>query len=401
MKVLIVGAGVAGLALARQLEQQSIEYRLIEKSSASNEVVGAGIALPANAVQALRHIGLGAEIDKQAHQVHKITYSDSSGTELGSRELSESPLNKDKFVALTRHQLREILLNGLADAISFETEMTSLTQKEDGVYVTFSSSSSEEKFDLVIGADGIHSKIRKLAFPDIQQPLTDIGVTTWRWICGYDTKNLNPNYLLGLKKAFMVYPIGPDSVYCYAHVYDPNKELFFKDSRECLKIFFAEFGGIAAKILRQLPDNVISGRLESVSPPVFTNGKVVLIGDASHACSPMLQQGAAQALEDVVILVEFLNNFELNMALRHYQRFREERVRQIIAASDGPMKQLASMTFEALESVKEMVRKNGPLNVLGWIKLLDVNPIEEVQHQICKIHAQASLAGHAPPRLAF
>lgn len=95
-KILISGAGIAGLGLARQLKKLNVPFMIIEKRPhLSTE--GAGIALPANAVQALRYIDLGNDIDLQTHQVNKIIYTDSTGTLLSEASLLEHPLNADRF----------------------------------------------------------------------------------------------------------------------------------------------------------------------------------------------------------------------------------------------------------------------------------------------------------------
>ena len=111
-RVLISGAGIAGLALARRLQLLSIDYVLLEKRKKSKDL-GTGIALPFNAIQALRELGLAKQVLEVAHQVHEVTYTTKNGTVLGRASLNEPPLNQDNFVAMLRSDLYDILLDGI------------------------------------------------------------------------------------------------------------------------------------------------------------------------------------------------------------------------------------------------------------------------------------------------
>lgn len=382
-KILIVGAGIAGLCLARQLKQAQIAFTLIEKNPAEIIPRGAGIALPANAVKILRHLGLGAHIDRQAHPVHQIIYTDMSGTTLSAASLLEPPLNIDRFVALPRHVFHTILATDLIPAIHFETTITEMQQTEQGVNVKFNSKLPAEKFSAVIGADGINSSVRQFAFADFA--LTDLGVTVWRWRCRYPTQDLQPTYMLGREALFMAYPIGPEEVYCYAHLVDrANADLTSTQHQTLLTKYFSMAGGIAKKMLAILPGNsaIIASRLRSVAKPCFANNRIALIGDAAHACSPMLQQGAAGALEDVIALVELLKHFPAPLALTHYANFRAERVNWIVATSDNPLKMFANMDEKMQLMLEQTIREKGPLNVQGWKKLFATDPVSEIASYI-------------------
>jgi 2-polyprenyl-6-methoxyphenol hydroxylase-like FAD-dependent oxidoreductase len=384
-KILISGAGIAGLALARQFRKLNIPFDIIEKRSHLTSD-GAGIALPANAVKALRYIGFGKHIEQNAHQVNKIIYADSAGMVLSEASLLESPLNADRFVALHRHEFHKILCSGLEADIRFNTSINQIIQTSNGVLVTFNDHDhSQEEFGAVIGADGVNSRVRQLAFSDSE--LTDLGVTIWRWTCRYPTDDLQPTYMLEAKKLFMAYPIGKNEVYCYAHTFDPeNLCSRSTDHKAMLAREFGQYGGIAKIMLEILPENefIIPGRLRSVAQPLFVSGRAALVGDAGHACSPMLQQGAACALEDVITLSELLKQFSIDEALLHYEKFRSERVNWITASSDGPMKMIINTDASVLSVIQEKMRENGPLNVQGWRKLLATDPLAELSAYIGK-----------------
>lgn len=381
--ILIVGAGIAGLALAQLLQKRAIPFVIIEKRKTLT-TDGAGIALPANAVKALEYMGLGEILHKEAHQVKEIIYTDKSGKILSQASLLEPPLDTAKFVALPRQKLHEILRQDIEDKIQFNTTITKLEQTQTGVKVKLShSESNEEEFSAVIGADGVNSYIRHLVFNSA--PLEDLGVAIWRFVCKYPTKDLQPTYMLGTNSLFMAYPIGPDEVYCYAHTIDPDYSLCHATSHQKnLKNLFAEYGGIAEIILNRLPDDkcITPGRLQSLPQPLFSYNRVALIGDAGHACSPMLQQGAATAIEDAITISELLTNFPTLDALRHYAIFRENRVKWIIKASDTPMKALIHMDENKMAAIQEKISESGPLNVQGWKTLLKESAIDAIHSYI-------------------
>ena len=362
-KILIVGAGIAGLSLARQLKKLAVPFTLIEKRSELT-IEGAGIALPANAVKALRHIGIGKELDKLAHQVEEIIYAKSSGQILSRASLLTAPLNLDRFVALPRYRLLEILQHGLDVPIQFNTTLDQLKDVED-------------TYSTIVAADGIHSQVRQSAFGNIE--LIDFGVTTWRWICEYPTADLQPTYMFGRQDLLMAYPMGKNSVYCYAHAYDPeNKYSIASDALNHVRRHFGDYQGVAADLLdrTRIDTPIIPGRLRSIPRAFFTKGNVALVGDASSACSPLLQQGAACALEDVIVLSELLAEFPNQKALAYYEQYRKERVNWILQTSDAPLymlKKMRSPFFCFLRNI--LLRLKGPLNVQGWRKLLAADPI--------------------------
>lgn len=378
--ILISGAGIAGLSLMRLLHNAGIPCTVIEKN-ATNTSAGAGIALPANAVKALRAMGLGDKIDAHAHQVKEIIYAKPSGRVLSRASLLDAPLNTDKFVALPRSALQTILLDDLPSSIYFNTTIDTLEVVEDGVHVTFNSPHIKEAtYAAVIGADGIHSRVSELAFDP--EPLVDLGVTTWRWLCNYATTHLQPTYMLGSQDAFLAYPMSENQVYCYAHWYDP-KQALIKDSnyQAFIKKQFSHYKGIAKEMLSILPDSsaIIAGRLRSVAQPLFAKGPIALVGDAGNACSPMLQQGAACAFEDVIVLAKLLAAFPVVSALKYYEEYRHERVNWIVTASDTPMKSInKTPSFLALCARNMYIRKKGPLNVLGWRQLLAHDPLQSL-----------------------
>lgn len=385
--ILIVGAGIAGLCLAKQLKKYGIAYTLIEKKS-ELDMTGAGIALPANATRALRYMGLSDFVDS-LHQVKRILYSRANGKVISQASLLEAPLNLDKFVALSRCELLIALQQSLQDDIHFNVSVTSLQQKDSGVDVIFSNPAFNGHYQAVIGADGLHSSIRQLGFGS-SEPV-DLGVTTWRWMCEHPTDNLQPTYLFGRRNLFLAYPTGKHRIYCYAHQADATG--YYHDREEAgshLSELFAHYQGIAKPLLAKLPPNMLihTGRLRSVPFPLFTKQSIALVGDASSACSPMLQQGAASAFEDVITLSTLLVHFPIKTAFELYQQQRSLRVNWVVTTSDAGIQSFIKLKSPWAAFMRNLLIKyKGPLNVLGWRHLLSSCPLDHLDDFI-NIHRQ-------------
>lgn len=365
-KILISGAGIAGLSLARLLLKAGIDFVIIEKR-ASDQRSGSGIALPFNAMMALRTLGLADQVLGLAHQVHQVRYAKKNGQILASANLDEVPLNRDKFVAMKRADLHNILAKDIAELVHYQTVIERLDQVSDGVELKCSNAALNGKYDLVVAADGIHSPLRKQSYPH-EKTVLDHNMPTWRFIVDYPNHGLEPLYMFARTELFMAYPLGPDSLYCYGHIYDETDQYSQGNAHQHLTEVFGDFGGEVPAILQRAAEvEVLSGRLQSVVKPYYSCGRIVFVGDAGNACSPLLQQGAASAFEDVICLVEQLQQHSIEQAIRSYQQIRSPRVEWIVKSSDGPIKLMKKMRNPIGAFLRNvMIKKKGPLNAAGW-----------------------------------
>ncbi|ROS05687.1 2-polyprenyl-6-methoxyphenol hydroxylase-like FAD-dependent oxidoreductase [Sinobacterium caligoides] len=369
-RILISGAGIAGLALARRLDSMGIAYTLIEQRDSMQQSTS-GIALPFNAIKALEVLGLDQAVLASAHQVKEVVYCKPSGRILSKASLQQPPINQAPYVALQRSQLHQILSKDLAQNIHFSTSLTDVKQSTNGpATCTFTDSRLNGEFDLIVAAEGINSPLRQ-QFCGQKDSIVDYQIPNWRFIVEMPDHGLQPTYMLGRTELFMVYPVSPDTLYCYAHVYDEAGQYSTGDAKQHLMQIFSHFRGSATEILSKLDDiDVIPGRLRSVDKPYFSNGRVVYVGDAANACSPLLQQGAAAAFEDIICLSTQLKKQGLDDAITAYQQLRSDRIHWVHHASDAPIAKMKMMQSPIAAFARNtVIRLKGPINVQGWRKL--------------------------------
>ncbi|MPY23928.1 FAD-dependent monooxygenase [Shewanella sp. YLB-07] len=371
MKILIVGAGIAGLSLARRLDATAHEYTLIERTS-SWSCDGAGICLPANAVAGLDKLGLKQQVVESAHQVKTVSYVKPNGKVISSASLLEEPLNQQPFLALPRVKLLELLRQGMDNKVRFGVTIKRINQYDEIADVEFDNGHSE-LFDLVVAADGINSQTRHMAFENSE--LEDLGVTNWRFLIEQDTQGLEPTYYLGSDNFFMRYPMPDNKVYCYAHVLDKSGEFeSISDKKAWLRKRFSGFESKVVSAIESLEADtpVIQGRLKAVASRDVYSGKVVLIGDALHGCPPTLQQGVGMGLEDVHCLADLLKTHKTTKTL--LPEFKAQRLAQISWVIDESNRVIhlagKGRSFIGRVIRNMVIRKTGPANVNGWRKLL-------------------------------
>lgn len=389
-KLLIVMAGrdlkTAALGFMRNLMKHNIPFRAVSASEGLS-VRGPEIAvLPPNGVKALRHMGLGSEIDSVGHQIKEVFCTGiapvgKGAGELFSRTFLTLPgLNKDKFFALPGARFQNMLAQGLTERIQFKTQVSSIQQKSDQVVVRLNTPRGPviESYSAVIAADGVHSPVRQGVFG--AGSAVDLGVTTLQWVVK-DPLTSNPLYMLDQQGIFVAFPMGDGEVYCYAHLVDPTKR-YLSEKGDFLKRIW-HFGGAARQMVDALGlsiyDKGVFGRSYSLRSPFFHLGRVGCLGDASHGCSPFLHQGHASALEDGIVLAELLKVFSVQQAFNCYKRIRAERVMQVMLNSDGPLKNLINTTPDGFQSLIQEIRENGPPNIQGLRELLKADPLNHMR----------------------
>jgi 2-polyprenyl-6-methoxyphenol hydroxylase-like FAD-dependent oxidoreductase len=297
-RVLLIGGGIAGLATARALQQQGLEADVIERAAAWAHP-GTGMYLPANSVRAMSSLGLQAPLLDRAYEIQRQLFLDQRGRVLLDVDLSGVWGATGPCVAISHRALHELLREGLA--VRLGMTVTALDEDGSRVRATFADGSTD-RYDIVVGADGVHSWVRSTAFGGAETRF--VGQASWRFLVDGFPDISHWTVRVGRGRAFLTLPLGGGRMYCYADVTAPGA--IDPTGGDLAKVaeLFRDFAEPAATIVgERLPQaRPYFSPIEEVVQRPWVRGRVVLVGDAAHAMSPNMAEGAGMALEDALVL---------------------------------------------------------------------------------------------------
>jgi FAD-dependent urate hydroxylase len=300
LRILVVGAGIAGLAAARALRLAGFRPDVVEELPATM-LPGAGIYLPGNASRALRQLGLDAPLRPLGDLIFRQVFLDARGRELFELDVAGLWAGVGESRALSRADLQQVLLTGVGGEVRYDTAVRDLEIFDATAKVEFGDGAVAE-YDLVVGADGRRSTIRAKA--GLGGTAVPTGQIVYRSVITGGPPLSDWTALLGRRSSFVAMPMGGRKLYFHADETAPdapNPE----DPVARVRELFAAFGGPAPAILGAL-EKVQIARTDEVVLDSWSRGPVVLVGDAAHATAPTLAQGAAMSFEDAVVLGEEL-----------------------------------------------------------------------------------------------
>jgi 2-polyprenyl-6-methoxyphenol hydroxylase-like FAD-dependent oxidoreductase len=325
--ILVVGGGVAGLTTAAALHQHGFTTELVEHQQ-SWHALGAGFLVQANGMRMLLSLGLAAGVEKAGAVVRRWQFCDEQGNMLSDTDLETLWGDVGPCIGIERSKLQYALLPGVANVrCRLDTSVTSLAQDDRRVSVGFSDGSTKD-YDLVVGADGIRSTVRAMTLTAAAP--SDLGAMNWRSIAP-----ILPAGLTGLQMhmgdgcVFGLVPMGAGRTYGFAYIIQPRFHDPLEGRLGRLRNRFATFGGRVQEYLASLErdDQVICSAMEWMEFEKWNVGRVVLVGDAAHASSPMMGQGGCMAMEDACVLAEELRaSATVESALASYVSRRKARV---------------------------------------------------------------------------
>ncbi|WP_166963882.1 FAD-dependent monooxygenase [Yeosuana marina] len=331
-RVTIIGAGIAGLTTSIALKQRGFEVEIFEAAPQFKKA-GSGINLAMNAMQVYKKLGVYDDILKQANYTSSMESTNKKLKVLAGVDFTEL---ESKFgvknVAIHRAELHEILVNHLGNTpIYLNKRLKSITQENNKVLLNFDNR-TQHYAHIVIGADGIHSEVRESIFKDSM--LRDANQLCWRGITNID---LDSEYKNKLKEAwgkgnrFGFVHISKKEVYWYALI---NKNLASQSPN--LKEIFADYHPVISKIIDQtLEENILLNEIWDLKPmKKWYDKNVCLIGDAAHATTPNMGQGACQAIESALVLSNCLAEEQTTeQAFEKYQTMRMEKAHNVTNTS--------------------------------------------------------------------
>lgn len=329
--VLVVGAGVAGLALARALSLCGRSCALVERRSAPTTAEGLGLNLPGNAVVALAALGVADEILARGVRVRRREYRTASGRLLFS-------VDEERFwgagrpsVCVRRREVLDVLRAGVDGDARWGSAVESVQTETAGARVTFASG-EVESYDLVVGADGVRSRVRGAVNDDVPRASL-MSRSSWRFVVpnpGVDCWTA----WSGADGTLLLIPVDREHVYGYA---SSTRGGTADTGAAWLDATFARFPAPA----RAAVGSALSGAGSLHAAPVdevrcdrWSRGRVVLIGDSVHATGPVWAQGAALALEDALVLAQLMDLADWSGVGEKLRVARRARVAHVQAMTD-------------------------------------------------------------------
>jgi len=336
-RVIVVGAGIGGLVLARALAELGTQVDLVERAE-SLRAVGAGITLGANAMRILRELRVGDAVAQRGRVLGAGAITDAHGRVLSYADLSEVEARYGKSVAIHRTALHEALSEGLFEGeggtvrAHFGTTVERIEDIPGGVRATLQNGRVLEGRAL-IGADGIRSRVRELVF-GLREPSYS-GYTCWRFAGRIPGGLKDTVEMWGAGQRVGLVPLGQDEIYAFFVDNAPCSTTAEPDRRRLgyVRERFSGFGGEVPRVLRALGEDsaeLLHHDIEELELESWTRGSIGLLGDAAHAMTPNLGQGAAMAIEDALVLARELSAHESASAgLVAYEARRRPRVADI------------------------------------------------------------------------
>lgn len=375
MKLLVVGAGIGGLAAATALRSHGNEVDVIEVKP-DFSVYGVGINQPANSLRALRSLGVLDQILAVGFQYDTAEFYDDQGglmVEVPSAMGGDVPANN----ALSRLDLHRILI-GAAEKqdvkVAYGTTMEYFHDTGEAVDVQFSDG-RRETYDLVAAFDGIKSATRRTLFgPEFDAVYSGFGVFRVTLPRPYYVTGVHVYQSLGVKAGFI--PLSEKTMYMFVVTPDPQRVNHERSKfAEILRERMAPFGALPGEVRDALTstDDIVYSPISDVMLPLpWFKGRVGILGDAAHACAPHITQGAGMALEDAVVLAECLDgDGSLDEQLRTFEQRRYPRAKLVQDVSHGILDAEMGITADNWHLAVEGMRAHLPEQSRGVDTLLN------------------------------
>jgi 2-polyprenyl-6-methoxyphenol hydroxylase-like FAD-dependent oxidoreductase len=327
----IIGAGIAGLTIALALTQKGITTTLFE-AAPEIKTAGAGIVLAANAMRVYRLMGIDQAIMALGRQLSGFDILSDKGKLISAADTSFLHDGVPDNFTIHRAALHQVLLGQLpSGTVQTGKRLSSFEQQGKQLLLHFEDGSTHTT-DYLIAADGIHSPVRRQLLPASAPRYA--GYTCWRAVIdapGFAGKGSTETW--GTAGRFGIAPLAGDQVYWFACINAPQQDARMRAFTVAdLRRTFAAYHSDITGLLDRTPDEaLIWGDIMDIAPlPKLAFGNIVLAGDAGHATTPNMGQGACQGIEDAWVLAEELaRQADVPKAFAAYEQRRLQRVHYI------------------------------------------------------------------------
>ncbi|SMB91004.1 monooxygenase FAD-binding [Hymenobacter roseosalivarius DSM 11622] len=368
MRFIIVGAGIGGLATALALRQQNHDVQVVEAASELREI-GAGVVLGANAMQALDRLGVHDAVQAAGFPITCVSLLDRRGRVLN--DIDTTPFTRRigyDNLAIHRADLQRILLANLPPGVVHLSKTLERFEEEDNWVTAYFTDGSQVEGQALLGADGIRSRVRRQLLPASQPRYA--GYTCWRGVIEAQALNLPPGRSTetwGGTGRFGVVPLGNGQVYWFACINSPEAQnpRYRAFRLADLQRHFADYHSPIPELLALTTDEqAIWGDIIDLKPlRRFNFGRVLLLGDAAHATTPNMGQGAGQAVEDAAVLASCLAQAaSIESAFQAFDQQRRPRTTRIVRQS-WQLGKVAQMERPWLVGLRDAVMRRVPASV--------------------------------------
>lgn len=327
-KVAIIGGGIAGLTFARCLSHDDYKIHIFERKQEFGEV-GAAISVFPNALCVMDEIGLLDTILNTSGKFENVYLKTDKGNILSK----SSPKSDYPVICIHRADLHSILLTNIKAQLHTDSGVKHLTNLDNGQVEVIFENGDASVFDAIIGADGIHSVVRKHIIND-GAPIFR-GYNIWRGVVKttFDIGYASETY--GKGRRVGIVPI-KDGVYGWWATY--NEEFLRDDepegTKQKLKRLFGDWHHPIPELIENTEDILKNSLSDRVPQKDWIQGNIILIGDAAHPTTPNLGQGGCMAIEGAYLLAKSINKYGLSSkAYNLYEKYQFPRSKEIINES--------------------------------------------------------------------
>ncbi|OAF17898.1 FAD-dependent monooxygenase [Bradyrhizobium neotropicale] len=346
-KALIIGAGIAGPVAAVLLRRAGIESAIYEAWPYSKGI-GGGLQIAPNGMQVMDEIGLAGELISRGSVAESFDFCSQSGQRLGSLNRDMERRFGQPAVNVCRATLNEMLVDKAwcsCVSLYFEKRLTKIEDRGDQPIIAYFADGSTAEGDFLIGADGVHSMVRRQVIPDGPAPF-DTGLIGFG---GFVPRAVLDGTAIGQR---VMTTFGQSGFFGYGFCSpDPNDGAMWWSTqpahgidaaafraqdqatiKQHLRDFHRGWHDPIPAILEAAENIVVTDTLDVATLPTWSRKRSLLIGDAAHATSPHAGQGASLALEDAMRLARLMQDGqELGVTFQNFEAERRPRAEKIVA----------------------------------------------------------------------